>query len=46
MTAAVSLIAQTGEGVAPDGGSLDAWLQEITADMQKSIEKHLASVFQ
>ena len=29
-----------------DGGSLDGWLQDITTDMQKSIEKHLANVFQ
>ena len=37
---------QAEEGVAPDGGSLDGWLQDITTDMQKSIEKHLANVFQ
>ena len=40
-----SCFAQLQEGVAPNGGSMDAWLQELTAEMQASIETHLATVF-
>ena len=36
---------QEREGVAPDGGSMDEWLKEMTVTMQGSIEKHLSRVF-
>ena len=40
-----SCFAQLTEGVAPNGNSMDSWLQDLTAEMQASIEKHLSKVF-
>ena len=40
-----SCFAQLQEGVAPNGSTMDAWLQDLTAEMQGSIEKHLSKVF-
>jgi len=41
-----SCFMQLDEGVAPDGQTMDVWLQNVTAEMQGSIEKHLSTVFQ
>jgi hypothetical protein len=40
-----SCFAQLAEGVAPNGNSMESWLQNLTAEMQASIEKHLSKVF-
>ena len=40
-----SCFAQLAEGVAPNGHSMESWLQDLTAEMQASIEKHLSKVF-
>ena len=31
--------------MAPNGAKMDVWLQDMTAEMQQSIEKHLMKVF-
>lgn len=40
------LFVQPSEGLSPDGTKLDDWLQNLLAEMQNSIEKHLKNVFQ
>ena len=37
---------QVQEALAPDGKSMEVWLQQVTAEMQGSIEQHLSNVFQ
>ena len=41
-----SCFMQSQEATAPNGRSMEEWLQGITAEMKESIEKHLTSVFQ
>lgn len=40
-----SLFLQMEEGVSANGNRLDAWLEEMLAEMQKSIQAHLQDVF-
>ena len=40
-----SLFLQMEEGVAENGSRLDAWLEEMLEEMQKSIQAHLHDVF-
>eukprot|EP00949_MAST-11_sp_MAST-11-sp1_P000169 g169.t1 len=40
------LFIQMEEGTAPNGSKLDGWLEEMLGEMQKSIQSHLADVFE
>jgi len=40
-----SLFLQLEEGKAQDGSKLDLWLEDMLAEMQRSIQSHLADVF-